>query len=157
MALDILKVALLSMLPISELRGAIPLAKALGISPAIAFFIATIANIAIVPIVFFFLNTVHKPLAKIGLYRKLFDFFVARTRTKAHSYVEKYGYFGLAVFVAVPLPFTGAYTGTLAAWLFGMRQKKAAIAIALGVVIAGIIITIAVESGSGIWRAFFKQ
>lgn len=65
-----------------------------------------------------------------------------RTHEKTHYYVQKYGTLGLAVFVAVPLPGTGAYTGVLASYIFEMDKKHAFLAIASGVVVAGILVTL---------------
>ena len=84
---------------------------------------------------------------RIKIYEGMFGRFIERVRRKAHPHILKYGYLGLTLFVAVPLPVTGAYTGTLAAWLFGMERKKAFLALSLGVVMAGIIVTAAVLSG----------
>jgi len=67
-----------------------------------------------------------------------------RTRKKAKPYVEKYGYVGLTFFIAIPTPFTGAYTGSIAAWLLKMDWKKSFLAISIGVIINGIIILLAV-------------
>lgn len=141
MALDLAMIILLSLLPISELRGAIPYGLASGINPILVFVLAVASNILVIPITFFFLNFVHHHLVHVKLYASLFDKFVARTRKKAHKYTEKYGWFGLTLFVAIPLPITGAYTGTLAAWLLGIDVKRSMLALSVGVLIAGIIIT----------------
>ena len=137
------KIILLSMLPVSELRGAIPLAIASGISPINAFLIAVIANALIVPILFFFLDTLHKHFYMIKYYRIPFDRYIERTRKKFENHAgTKLEYFFLFLFVAVPLPMTGAYTGTLIAWLFNMQRRKSSAMIILGVLAAGIITTL---------------
>ncbi|MBI2664787.1 small multi-drug export protein [Candidatus Woesearchaeota archaeon] len=149
MELEIITTIFLSMLPISELRGAIPYGIISGLNPNMVFFIAVAANVMVIPIIFLFLDNIHHHLMHFGLYKKTINRFIERTHRKTHSHISKYGYLGLAIFVAVPLPVTGAYTGTLAAWLFGMERKKAMVAISMGVVIAGIIVTTMVLTGIG--------
>lgn len=149
MVLEILKIIALSLLPVSELRGAIPYGILFSGLPVYAvFLIAVAANMLVVPVFYFFLDYVHHHLESISLYHALFSRYVERTKRKAHRHVSKYGYFGLALFVAVPLPVTGAYTGTLAAWLLGIEKKKAILAITIGVLVAGIIVTIMSLTGA---------
>jgi len=137
----------LSLLPVSELRGGIPVAIAQGINPFLAFAVCVFANMLVAPIVFFFLEFVHHRLLPIKFYRRTFDWFLKRARKKSHKTIEKYGYIGLAIFVAIPLPMTGAYTGTLAAWFFGMKPGKSIASVSLGVLVAGIIVTLAMIAG----------
>lgn len=131
---------LLSLLPFGELRVGLPVALANGVNPFLAFLVCYAANILVIPVVFFFLEFVHFRFLHHGHYRAAFDLFMERTRKKAHRFVEKYGIFGLALFVAVPLPGTGAYSGALLAWFFGMDKWKAFFSIALGVLIAGLLV-----------------
>lgn len=152
----IAQIILLSMVPISELRGGIPLAIASGFNPISAFLICTLANIAIIPIVFLFLNTINLLLLKMNFYARFFNNTLERARNKIHKSIEKYGYFGLAIFVAIPLPFTGAYTGVLGAWALGMNKKKSFASIALGIIIAGIIVTIVSYYGITALNLFIK-
>ncbi len=151
----LLTVALLGILPISELRGAIFYGIVSTDLPLVTVYIVAVgANLLIAPVVFFFLNYVHHFFMRVSLYNRLFTRFIERTRRKTHKHIEKYGYFGLTVFVAVPLPMTGAYTGTAAAWVFGLDQKKSIAAVSLGVVVAGIIVAFASLAGDGIWQLF---
>ncbi len=144
----IINAILLSLAPIAELRGGIPLALASGIDPVTAYLACVAANILIIPIVFLFLGTLHNLFMKIPVYKKRFDRFLEKTHKKTHKKVEKFGYIGLTIFVMIPLPITGAYTGTLAAWLFGMNKTRSFFSIALGVIIAGIIVTAAYLTGA---------
>ena len=114
-----------SLLPVSELRGGIPVALANGVNPFLAYFACVFANLLVVPIVFLFLNTAHIILMKINIYKSTFNNFLKNVHRKTHKKVEKYGFLGLTLFVMIPLPITGAYTGTIAAWLFGMKKTKA--------------------------------
>jgi uncharacterized membrane protein len=128
---------LATVLPISELRGGIPLGISLGLNPWFTFFIAIIANALIFFPIFFALRLFYdKVLFRIPLFNK----YLGNLRRRGEPKVEKYGFWGLFLFVAVPLPFTGAYTGTILAWLLGMDWRKAFPAVALGVVVAGIVV-----------------
>jgi len=146
----------LSVLPISELRGGIPYAVASGIHPLLAYVLCVLANMLVIPIVYIFLETLHKVFYRIGIYQVVFDKFVQRTKRKAERNVQRWGYWGVMLFVAIPLPVTGAYTGTLAAWLLQLDKRRASGYLLLGVVIAGIIVSIATLTGIGILRLFIK-
>ena len=148
---------LLSLLPISELRGGIPFAVAHDISLPIAFALCVAANMLVIPITFLFLETLHKQFYKSNFYRTLFDKWVERTRRKAEKNVAKYGYWGVMLFVAIPLPVTGAYTGTLAAWILKLDRKKSFWFLAGGVIIAGIIVSLATVSGIKAFEIFMKK
>jgi len=149
--------AFLSLLPISELRGGIPYAVASDIHIIIAYIVCVLSNILVIPILYIFLETLHKPLYRIKPYRYIFDKWVVRTREKAERQVGKYGYWGVMLFVAIPLPVTGAYTGTLAAWLLNLEKRKSFWYLALGVVIAGIIVSVVTLTGIEIFRIFIKK
>lgn len=149
--------ALLALIPISELRGAIPFAviKGMGLLPAAI--LSTLVNATVPLIAFIFLSTIHKLLYKWRLYHDFFDRFVEKARLKVHAQVEKYGYLGLLVFVAIPLPMTGAWTGALGAWVLGMDKRKATLAIAGGVLVAGIVVGLLVGLlGPSAKTIFFK-
>ncbi len=139
---------LATVLPISELRGGIPLGISLGLNPWFTFFIAVVANALIFFPIFFILRLFYdKLLSRIPLFNKYLD----SLRKRGKPRVDKYGFWGLFLFVAVPLPLTGAYTGTILAWLLDMDWKKAFPAVGLGVVVAGIVvllITLGVTSTS---------
>jgi len=149
--------ALLSLVPISELRGAIPFAVANGM-PIVAAALWCVAwNALAGPIAFVFLGTVHKLLYRWKAYAGFFDRFVERARAKVHKEVEKYGYWGLLVFVAIPFPLTGAWSGALGAWVLGMERKKAMLAVAAGVVVAGIVVSLVVGLGIGALAFLVKR
>ena len=148
---------LLSLLPIAELRGGIPYAIANNINPFIAYFICVGANVLAFPIVFFFLEFLHPLFLKIDLYKNLFDKFVIKTREKLNDKIKKYGFWGLILFVMIPLPVTGAYTGSFAAWLFNIPKKKAFLSVVLGVVISGIIVTTIMLTGIEAFQFLLKD
>jgi len=126
--------------PVLELRGAIPLAISLGYRPCEAFFLSLIGNLLPVPFLLFLFSPVCEKLRGMRGLRRFFQWLEERTKRKAHL-VQKYKIFGLILFVAIPLPTTGAWTGSFAASLFQIRFRHAILAIFLGVFIAGIIVT----------------
>ena len=145
---------ILSILPVSELRGAIPYAILNGINPITAFFIAVLANIIIIPIIFFFLDNIHEFLLKNKSYQRLFDFYINKKVEKVKRKYETLEFFVLFLFVAIPAPGTGAYTGVLLSWIFKLDRKKSFAIIALGVITAGIITTLVTVSGIGLFNLF---
>jgi len=128
----------ITFLPGIELRGSIPAGVAAGYNPLLIFLVLTFVNILLIPPAFKFLDFFFHIMEKI----KYMGYFIERTRKRAKKYVDKYGFIGLCLFVAVPLPGTGAYSGALAAHLFGMKNRKAFASIALGVAIAGVLVTV---------------
>lgn len=125
-----LKYVALAALPWIELRGAVPLAVQQGEQLYLPLIV--LVNAAVFFPTYFILNWVYHWIPEGSwLHRKL-----EHARDKAHPLVEKYGVWGLAFFVGLPLPGTGAYSGTCAAWLLGMGWKKAFLGVAIGVAIA---------------------
>jgi uncharacterized membrane protein len=149
--------AFLSLMPISELRGAIPVAVASGMPLLFAAAWCVAWNALAGPIAYLFLASAHKVLYKWRPYAGFFDRFVERARAKVHASVEKYGYWGLMVFVAIPLPLTGAWTGALGAWILGMDRKKSMLAVAAGVLVAGIVVSLVVGLGLSALSFFVKR
>jgi uncharacterized membrane protein len=104
---------------------------------------SVLGNIVPVIILVFFLEKVTGFLMKhFDFWRKFFEWLFERTRRRAGDKIEKYGDWGLFFLVAIPLPVTGGWTGSLAAFLFGIKKKKSIPIISLGIVTAGIIVTI---------------
>jgi uncharacterized membrane protein len=149
--------AILSLLPISELRGGIPYAYLYGNSIWISYIICVIANFFVGPIVFIFLGTAHNLLIKWKLYENIFNKYVAGVRRKTAHLIEKYGFWGITIFVAIPLPVTGAYTGSVAAWLFGLDKKKSMLAVFVGVCVAGIIVSTILYFGIEGFEFLYKR
>ena len=132
----------LAALPVSELRGAIPLAIGVyGLEPLDAYLLAVIGNMLPVIPLLLFLEPVSNYLRRLKFMDTFFDWLFNRTRKNHTERFEKYGILALTLFVAIPLPVTGAWTGCAAAFVFGIRFKWALPAIFLGVLIAGIIVT----------------
>ena len=139
---------ILSLLPVSELRGAIPFAVYKGISIYHAFIIAIIANFFVIPFVFFFLDHLHEYFMQYNYYRVVFNKYIEKKRCVLERHIgSKWEFFALVSFVGIPLPITGAYTGTLLAWFFEIPRRKAYIALSLGILISGIIVSLTVFFG----------
>lgn len=139
---------LMAMVPVVELRGAIPYGVVSGLSVHTAFILAVIGNLVPIPVLVVFTRKVFEWLrTKSGS----LDRMVCRLESKAEKnkvLVERYEFLGLMILVAVPLPGTGAWTGALVAAMMNMRLKTAMPAIIAGVLIAGIIVT-TVTYGAG--------
>ena len=137
---------LISMVPIVELRGAIPIAVGWGIDPWVALVICTIGNMAPVPIIYFFARKVllwGKDKPYIG---KIFTWFLVKGERAGQKLAAKAGRGGLFValllFVGIPIPGTGAWTGTLGASFLDMGFKSTVASVSLGVLLAGMIMAV---------------
>ncbi|MBN1793641.1 MAG: small multi-drug export protein [Candidatus Omnitrophica bacterium] len=138
---------IIGMLPIAELRGAIPIGILLLKENTLTTVIwAYLGNVAPVPLLLFLFQPVSRSLSRFSLFRIFFKWLFDRTTKRAH-HVERFGALGLMLFVAVPLPVTGAWTGCIAATLFRIRFRYACIAICLGVAMAAAVVTLLVISG----------
>lgn len=134
---DYLKIALSTLVPWIELRGSIPYGIIdTGLHPVIVFLTAIVVNILLFFPIYFGLKFAHKYLVRWKFYEKT----TTRIREKGEPYVKKYGVIGLGIFIGIPLPGSGVYSGTLLAWLVGMDWKKAFVAAVIGVLIAGSIV-----------------
>jgi uncharacterized membrane protein len=130
-----------SMMPVFELRGSIPLAVLhFNMPVAKAFLISWIGNLIPVLPIIYFLEPIRKILSHIRIMDRFFTWFYARTYKRSKK-VMRLGAIGLTLFVAIPLPVTGAWTGSVAAILFDIKPRYAFPAIILGVTIAGLVVT----------------
>ncbi len=136
-------VAFVSMLPVVELRGAIPLGLGLGLSPLAALAAALMGNLLVVPLLLWLVPGVVAWLERLSWFKRWWDRLEARVRLRSEDTVQRFGALGLLLFVAVPLPGSGAWTGALIAVVLGLKKRYAGPAIALGVLIAGILVTLA--------------
>jgi uncharacterized membrane protein len=139
-------------LPIFELRGSIPLALfTFGFDPYTAFFLSVIGNmIPVIPLLLF-LEPVSNYLRQWRIWDIFFSWLFERTHRKHSADFEKYGSIGLAIFVGIPLPATGAWTGCAAAFIFGFKFKNSFLAILAGVIIAGVLVTALAYMGNKIF------
>lgn len=134
-------VFIISMLPILELRGGILAAALLDMNPISSYIICLIGNILVIPIALYLLEYIFKILRKLNFLDKLITKFEKKCLSKREK-LDKYGYLGLALFVGIPVPGTGAWTGCFLASLLNMDKKKSFIAAMAGVLMASIIMMI---------------
>lgn len=140
---------LIAMLPVGELRASIPIGIALYKLSAFSSLLWSIIG-NMIPI--YFILLAFDPVAtwlrkKSRLIDQLLTWLFERTRRKLEKDVAKYGVIALAIFVAIPLPATGAWSGALAAFVFGIEKKKAFLSIFIGVLIAGVIVLALTQGG----------
>ncbi len=134
-------VVIISALPVVELRGALPVAINLFNMPWYwAFCLAVIGNMLPVPILLLFFESLAKIVSKVEIGRRLVNWVFEHTR-RHEKMIQKYEWLGLMLFVAIPLPMTGAWTGSIIAFILGMRFTYAFLSILCGVIIAGAIVT----------------
>lgn len=143
---------IISMIPIVELRGAIPFGAALGMPIYQVFSLAVLGNLLPVPFIILFVRPVFNWLKTTRLLSRFANWLETKILSKADK-VTRYEMLGLLLFVAIPLPGTGAWTGAGIAALLGMRMKHAFISICAGVLIAGVIMTILSYGVVGIFSA----
>lgn len=130
-----------SMIPVVELRGAIPLGTGLGLDPWITYAISVVGNMLPVPFILFFIRKIinwMKQRPKLHKIAVKLEERVHKNKTK----IMRFAGFGLFLFVAIPLPGTGAWTGALVAAMIDMRMKYALPAILAGVLVAGLVMTL---------------
>lgn len=130
----------ISMVPVIELRGAIPWATGMGLSPWVAIPVAIVGNLVPIPFIIVFIKQIFAWMRKVSpKLNKVVDKMEAKAE-KNKAKVLKYAFWGLAIFVAIPLPGTGAWTGALVAAMLDMPLKKAFPSVVLGVLSAGVIV-----------------
>jgi len=150
MNLQVVLGLLLTVLPVSELRGGLPIIVEYTIRNGLSvwpYFLLVLAlNILIILVVFLFLDFFHWLLMKTRIYRRVVAkvlIHLQKNVKKVQKRMDRWGYFALTFFVAVPLSGTGAWTGTLIAWAMGLNRLKSFMAISLGVIIAGFLVLFA--------------
>lgn len=148
---DILLTFLVAMVPVVELRGAIPFGVVRGLNLWTAIIASVLGNLVPVPFIILFIRRIF---AWMRAHMPKLDGLVTRMEKKAEknrAAVEKYAFWGLAILVAIPLPGTGAWTGALVAAMMEMRLRRAFPAIVIGVVIAGVIVSIVTYGAQAIF------
>lgn len=154
---NILELILITFVPILELRASIPYGiLKLHMDWVTVFIVSSIANILIAPLFYLFLDKVIHLFLRIKWIERPYTYYVEKTQKNIHAQVEKYGEWAVAVFIGIPLPGTGVYTGTLAAYLLGLGYKKTIYAAILGVLMAAIIVTIITLTGAEAFYLFLK-
>ena len=135
----ILTTFFVAMVPVIELRGAIPVGVGMGLPPLAAATIAVIGNLLPIPFILLLLQYIFDFLRDKKPTKKMIKW-LEKKAEKNREKIDKYGWLGLFLLVAIPLPGTGAWTGALVASCLKMRKKPAMLAITAGVIVAGIIV-----------------
>lgn len=143
----------ISILPVIELRGAIPAGAAMGLPFWAVFLCAILGNLLPVPFILIFIEKILLFMKEHNIFPKLVHWLEEKAQ-KGAARVENYALLGLSLFVAVPLPGTGAWTGALVAALFHMEKRRAMLSITLGVLFAGVIMTLASYGVVGFLKIF---
>ncbi len=134
-------IVVISALPVVELRLALPIAiNVFHMAWYKAYCLAVIGNLLPVPILLLFLDSLAKLVGRAEMGRRVVNWVFERTRRQGKR-IERYEKIGLTLFVAIPLPVTGAWTGSIAAFLLGLKFRYAFLSILVGVIIAGAIVT----------------
>lgn len=115
-----------------------------------------VVNILLGPVVYFGLDIFTRFFLKYAFFSKLFNFFIERSRKKVERFVRKFGTAGVALFIGVPLPGSGTYSGALGAYVLGLSRRQFYIANIFGVLIAGTLVTIVTLTGQGLWQLITK-
>lgn len=149
-----LSLIIVSMIPLIELRGAIPLGiNVLGMPPLEVFLLCVIANCVPIPFIIFLIKPIFRWLKRFRIFNKIITKLEGIADKKSGKITAyKYEMLGLFLFVGVPLPGTGAYSGALIAALLNMRIKNAFPAIVLGVIAAGVLVTLISSGALAAWE-----
>ena len=147
-----LAVFVVAMLPVFELRGGIPVGYAMGMdNPVLIYLIAVAGNFVPVIPILTLLGPAERMLRRFKLMDRFFDWLFKRTVSRS-DLIRKYESLGLILFVAIPLPMTGAWTGSIAAYLFKLPLRMAIPCIILGILIAGMVVSLASQGVISIWN-----
>jgi len=142
MLADIISTFVVSISPLGESRVGIPLGILKGLPIMWAFVAGLVGNLLVFPIFNFLINTLDQRLWKFQFYRTCSIWMMRRSKRMMGKHVSKYGFWGLMLFVMIPLPITGAYMGVIGAKVFGIGTKSAFFAISIGITISASIIAV---------------
>lgn len=137
---EVITAMLWSVSPFGEAKVGIPYALLNGVNIYLAFIVCFLANVLVFPIMMFFLNYINKHLWRWRTYKKSALFVAKRAKGGAGKSVQKYGFWGLLIFVMMPIPGTGVYAGSIAAYLFGIRKRSAFLANTIGIFLSCLIV-----------------
>jgi uncharacterized membrane protein len=154
---EIINIIWITFLPFLELRASIPYGILKANLPWVqVFVICVITNIILGAILYLLIDKIIKIATKIKAIDKIYQKYIEKTQKNINKYVDKYGELAVAVFIGIPLPGSGVYSGAIASYLLGLKYKKFMIANIIGVLIAGTIVTIVSLTGAGIFHLFVK-
>jgi uncharacterized membrane protein len=154
---NVFELILITFIPALELRASIPFGIfATELHWLNVFFVCVISNIILGIIVFYLIDWIIRIVTKIKVVGNIWDKYVQRTQRRIQRGVEKYGEWAVTIFIGIPLPGSGVYTGALASNIIGLKFKKFLLADIMGVIIAGIVVTLICLTGSGLSSIFIK-
>ena len=155
---EILTLIALTLMPFLELRASIPYGVFnTSLSLLSIFLICSITNILLAPLVYLFLNKFVHLFLKIKFIDKIYQKTVTKAQHKVEKYVDKYGILGLAIFIGIPLPGSGVYSGALGAHILGFKFKDFFKAAIIGVTIAAVVVMLISFSGNGALNFLIKK
>jgi len=137
---DIIIAMLWSVSPFGEAKVGIPYGMYQGVNIYVVLIACFLANLLVFPIMLFFLNTMNTQLLKWKQYKKAAIYVARKAKNGSGDKIKKYGFWGLVIFVMIPLPGTGVYAGSIATYLFKIERRKAFVANTLGIFISSIIV-----------------
>jgi uncharacterized membrane protein len=140
MILDLLIAILWSMSPFGEAKVGIPYGLVKGLNSYLVLGACFLANVMVFPIMTFFLERINKYFIKWRFYKKSAIFVARKAKTGSAGKIQKFGFFGLVLFVMLPVPGTGVYAGSIAAYLLKMEKQKAFWANTIGILISSLIV-----------------
>ena len=140
MIVDLITSILWSLSPFGESKVGIPYGISQGVNSYVVFIACFVANLLVFPLMMFFLENINKGLARWRPYKRGAIWVAKRAKSGTGDKIQKFGFFGLALFVMLPLPGTGVYAGSIAAYLFRIERKKAFMANAIGIFFSSLII-----------------
>lgn len=154
---ELWQITLITLIPTLELRASLPYAiLVLNMTWYSAFLWVVLINILLAPLVYFSLRLFLHVFIRIPFFRRIYEHSLLKVQTKIRPKVEKYGDIGLALFIGIPLPGSGVYTGALAAFILDIRPRNFLIASVIGVLIAAVIVLVVVLSGSELFQWILK-
>ncbi len=140
MLLDILAAISWSISPFGEAKVGIPYAIVNNVNYYVAFVVCFLANVMVFPVMQFFLDYINRYLLRWRFYKRSAVYVARKAKTGAGNNIKKYGFWGLLLFVMVPIPGTGVYAGTIAAYLFRIERKRAFMANTIGIFFSCVIV-----------------
>jgi len=152
-----LELIAITFIPGLELRASIPYGIiGTDVHWLTVFAVCVITNMLLGPMVYVSIRYCMGWLTRIKLINKIYNAYVIKTQKRINAYIERYGEFGVAVFIGIPLPLSGSYSGALAAYLIGLKFRKFIVANIIGVLAAAIIVTAVTLTGSHIFNIFIR-
>ncbi|WP_112377822.1 COG2426 family protein [Flagellimonas maritima] len=140
MLMDLLTAMLWSLSPFGESKVGIPYGIMKGLNSYVVLITCFLANLLVFPLMMFFLENINRYLIKWRFYKKSAVYVAKRAKTGSAGKIQKFGFFGLVLFVMIPLPGTGVYAGSIASYLLKIEKRKAFLANAIGILISSLLI-----------------